>query len=280
MRTVNFSMSESTKILVIDDELVIIDAVIKICKLENYLVDSALTVKNAIDKINKNLYEILLCDIMMPDGDGFQILEAIQSKNIDAQLIMMTGYSTVENAVNSLYQGAIDFIAKPFTVDELLSSLFRAKRIKTLLKQQREYSENKQNVKLYYVDCPMKYFRLGYSSWLFEERDGSVLVGVCDIFLKAIESVVDIELYLPEDEISQGINCMTIKSENDRIHKILSPISGRIIEVNPKLKTNPNLIEKDPYFEGWVYRVIPADFGYEQKKLVPCSSDRMHIGIE
>lgn len=272
-------MSAASKILVIDDEQVIVDAVIKICKLEDYYVDYALTMIQAKEKISKNYYELLLCDIMMPDGDGFQILEEVQKKNIDSKVIMMTGYSTVENAVNSLYQGAVDFIPKPFTVDELLSSLFRAKRIKTLVKKQKESLENKHDVKVFFVDCPMKYFRLGYSSWLFEERDGSVLIGVCDIFLKAIESVVSFELLLPEEEIVQGINCMTIKSANDRVHKILSPISGRIIEQNPKLKTNPNLIEKDPYFEGWVYRVIPAELGYERKKLVPCSSDRMQIGI-
>ena len=62
---------------------------------------------------------------------------------------------------------------------------------------------------------------------------------------------------------------------NDRIHKVLSPVSGRIVEVNENLKKNPNLIEKDPYFEGWIYRVIPADLDYEIKNLVPCSSDRI-----
>lgn len=272
-------MSKSTNILVIDDEQVIIDAIVKICKLEDYSIDSALTISEAFEKISQNKYEIILCDIMMPDGDGFQILEQIQTKYNNTLVIMMTGYSTVENAVNSLYNGAVDFIPKPFTVDELLSSLYRARRIKLLKEQRKQILSRTENIEICFVDCPAKYFRLGCSSWLVEERDGSVLVGVCDIFLKAIESVVEIDLLMPEEELIQGISCITIKSENDRIHKVLSPISGRVIEVNDKLKINPKLIEKDPYFDGWVYRVIPADIGYELKKLVPCSSDRNNIGV-
>jgi FixJ family two-component response regulator/glycine cleavage system H lipoate-binding protein len=270
-------MSKPSDILVIDDEKVIIDAVVKICSFENYSVDVALNVKAAIEKISKKYYSIIVCDIMMPDGDGFQVLNELQTRNVDSALIMMTGYSTVENAVNSLYQGAIDFIPKPFTVDELISSIYRAKRYQQIKEKQKYSSIKDQKIELYYVDCPTKYFRLGHSSWLCEERDGSVLIGVCDLFLATIDSITEIEFLEPEDEIAQGISCLTMKSSDERLHRIHSPVSGRIIEMNKILKLNPNLIEKDPYFEGWVYRVIPSDLGYEIKNLIPCSSDRMQI---
>jgi len=267
-------MSNPADILVIDDEQVIIDAVVKICKLENHNVDAAINVKTAIEKISKNYYSIIVCDIMMPDGDGFQILDELRNKNIDSALIMMTGYSTVENAVNSLYQGAVDFIPKPFTVDELLSSVFRANKYQEIKKKQEELALKNIGQSLLYVTCPAKYLRLGYASWMFQENDGSVLIGLCDLFLKTIESVKEIEFLSAEEEIAQGVSCVTIKSGDDRTHKILSPVSGRIIEVNQNLKLNLNLVEKDPYFEGWIYRVIPNDIGYEIKNLVPCSSDR------
>ncbi len=273
-------MSKVSDILVIDDEKVIIDAVIKICSLENYSVDFASNVKTAIEMISKNYYSIIVCDVMMPDGDGFQILNEVQAKNSDSALIMMTGYSTVENAVNSLYQGAVDFIPKPFTVDELLGSIYRTSKYQQIKRRQKQALMENQEAELLYVDCPAKYYRLGYSSWLCEERDGSVLIGVCDLFLKTIESVIELEFSNLEEELVQGINCLTAKSGDDRIHKVLSPVSGRIIEVNENLKSNINLIEKDPYFEGWVYRIIPADLGYEIKNLIPCSSDRAQFGIQ
>ncbi|MBL7996760.1 response regulator [bacterium] len=268
-------MTKSTKILVIDDEQVIIDAVTKICSLENHQVDFALGVRSAIDKISQSYYSIIICDIMMPDGDGFQILDELRNRNVDSALIMMTGYSTVENAVNSLYQGAVDFIPKPFTVDELLSSIFRANKYQEIKKRQTDLSAQNNPSGFLYVSCPAKYLRLGYSSWMFQENDGSVLIGACDLFLKTIDSVRDIELLASEEEIVQGVSCAVIKSGDDRAHNILSPVSGRIIEVNHNLNLNTNMIEKDPYFEGWIYRVIPADIAYEIKTLVPYNSDRL-----
>lgn len=268
-------MNRVKDILVIDDEQVIIDAVIKISALDNYTVDSATNFNNAIDKISKNYYPIILCDIMMPDGNGFQILDELNEKNIDSTLIMTTGYSTVENAVNSLYNGAIDFIPKPFTVDELLSSLYRANKYQKIKEKQKNLFAQKNTDELLYVNCPTKYFRLGYSSWMVQEREGSVLVGVCDLFIKTFESVREIELQAVDDEIAQGICCVSFTSIKDRVHKLLSPVSGRIVEVNNSLITNSNLVEKDPFFEGWIYRVIPANIDYEIKLLIPCSSDRL-----
>ena len=268
-------MKERSDILVIDDEQVIVEAVDKICKLEDYPVDAALNVKTALEKISKHHYPIIICDIMLPDGDGFQILTKLQKINYNTALIMMTGYSTVENAVNSLYQGAIDFIPKPFTVDELLSSVVRTQKYLEIKKKQAEIFKQNNKNDLLYVTCPSKYLRLGYLSWVMQENDGSVLIGACDLFLKTIESVKEIELQSTDEEIAQGVSCVIIKSDDERIHKILSPVSGRIIEVNQKIIHNPNIIEKDPYFEGWIYRVIPADIGYETKFLIPCSSDRL-----
>ncbi len=268
-------MTKAADILVIDDEQVIIDAVIKICSLDNYSVDSAINVKTATEKITKNYYPIIVCDIMMPDGSGFEILDVLRKKGYKSTVIMTTGYSTVENAVNSLYKGAVDFIPKPFTVDELLSSVLRANNYQVITEKQRLLSQQKLNDEVLYVTCPAKYLRLGYSAWMFRESEGSVLIGVCDLFMKTVDLVEDIELQSSEDEIAQGISCASIKCSSDRTHKILSPISGRIVEVNENIKNNPSLIEKDPYFEGWIYRVIPANLDYEIKYLIPCSSDRL-----
>lgn len=268
-------MNTAANILVIDDEQVIIDAVVKICSLDKYSVESALNVQTAIDRISKNYYSIIVCDIMMPDGDGFQILNEIRNRNSGSALIMMTGYSTVENAVNSLYQGAVDFIPKPFTVDELLSSLYRAVKYQEIKKKQAELSGQNTAQSLLYVTCPAKYLSLGYSSWMHQESDGSVLIGICDLFLKTIESVKEIDFLKSEEEIAQGVSCVTVTSGDERTHKVLSPVSGRIIEVNHNLNMNTSIIEKDPYFEGWIYRVIPSDIQYETKNLVPYNSDRL-----
>ncbi len=268
-------MNKQFDILIIDDEQVIIDAVIKICSAEGYKVDSSINASDALSKIKKNIYRLFICDIMMPDIDGFQFLDEVMKSNILSPVIMTTGYSTVENAVKSLYKGAIDFIPKPFTADELLTSIYRGFKYLDLQKSISLYSNGKNDSSIIYVPCPAKYYRLGYSSWASPEHTGSVKIGVTDLYLKIIESVIDIEFLKIDDEIIQGNSCAQVKTKDDLIHSILSPVSGRIIEMNENLINNISLVEKDPYFNGWFYRIIPSDSEYELKHLTPCSSDRL-----
>ncbi|HEX9741101.1 MAG TPA: hypothetical protein VGA29_10030, partial [Ignavibacteriaceae bacterium] len=107
------------------------------------------------------------------------------------------------------------------------------------------------------------------------ENTGSILTGSTDLFIKTIENISDVELFQIDDEVVQGNPCAQIKDKEERLHPLLSPVSGRIIEVNQAIQKNKSLIEKDPYFEGWFYRLIPSDSEYELKNLINCSSDRM-----
>ena len=266
-------MKKDCDILVVDDEQVVIDAVVKICTSENYTVDAAIDAKEALQKFAKNKYKLIVCDIMMPGIDGFEFLDELNKRKISSPVIMTTGYSTVENAVKSLYAGAIDFIPKPFTADELINSIVRGMKYLEIQNSLKTYKRDGSEI--IYVPCPAKYFRLGYSSWVVEENLGSVLIGATDLFVKTIQNISDIELNQIDDEVVQGNSCAFIKDKEERMHPLLSPVSGRILEVNEDLKKNKSLIEKDPYFEGWFYRLIPSDSEYELKNLINCSSDRL-----
>lgn len=261
--------------MVIDDEQVILDAVKKICCAENYNVEGSLDVKDAFNKLERKKFDLLLCDIMIPEIDGFQFLDEINHRKIESPVIMTTGYSTVENAVNSLYKGAIDFIPKPFSADELLNSVARGMRYLENQKKIKEAEILKQDSALIYVPCPATYYRLGYAFWAHLENKGTAKIGVTDLFLKTIESVLEIKFLKTEDEIVQGTSCLQITCIDGLSHAVLSPVSGRIIEINEELSQNKTLIEKDPYFRGWLYRIIPNDIEYELKQLIPCSSDRV-----
>lgn len=266
-------MKKQWDILIIDDEQVVIDAVVKICSSEGFSVDWSIDAKDALNKFEKNLYSLIICDIMMPEIDGFKFLDELRKMEILSPVIMTTGYSTVENAVKSLYNGAIDFIPKPFTADELINSVNRG--MKYLEIQSSIKNFRKDDSSIIYVPCPAKYFRLGYSSWAASEDSGTILIGVTDLFLKTIDTLANIELFNIDDEIIQGNQCASIKDKNGKIHPLLAPVSGRIIDVNNDLIRNNNLIEKDPYFNGWFYRIIPSDSEYELKNLTNCSSDRL-----
>jgi CheY-like chemotaxis protein/glycine cleavage system H lipoate-binding protein len=266
-------MKKQWDILIIDDEQVVIDAVVKICSSEGYSVDWSIVAKDALHKFDKCSFRLIICDIMMPDIDGFKFLDEVGKLQISSPVIMTTGYSTVENAVKSLYNGAIDFIPKPFTADELINSVERG--MKYIEIQNSLNNLKNDDASIIYVPCPAKYFRLGYSSWAALENSGTILIGVTDLFLKTIDSLSEIDFFNIDDEVVQGNQCASLKDKNGRVHPLLSPVSGRIIEINGALSRNNNLIEKDPYFEGWFYRLIPSDSEYEIKNLTNCSSDRL-----
>jgi DNA-binding response OmpR family regulator len=262
-------MMQQYDILIIDDEQVILDAVIRICKEEGYSVDASIDAKNALQMIDKNFYKIIICDIMMPEVNGFEFLAETAKRKISSPIIITTGYSTVENAVTSLTTGAIDFIPKPFTADELLNAVSRGIKYAEL----QRLNSNSDSSSIVYVPCPATYLRLGYASWVFNENTGTALIGATDLFIKTIEQITEVELLERDEEIVQGNVCAQIKTA-DKNHPLLSPISGRILEANNHLINSKNLIEKDPYFQGWFYRIIPSDSEYELKNLIHCSSDR------
>ena len=264
-------MHSDKNILVIDDEQVVLDAVKKILGSENFNVDESKDATDALKKIDKHKFDLILCDIMMPDIDGFKFLDELNHRKNNTPVIMTTGYSTVENAVNSLYKGAIDFIPKPFTTEELLNSIFRG--IKYIEIQNKVSSNNDPT--LAYVPCPSKYSRLGYTSWVSIETKGSALIGITDLFLKTISAVLEVQLMKIDEEIVQGNPCAQIACTDLLTHSVLAPVSGRIVETNQELLRNKTIIEKDPYFEGWLYRIIPNDTKYELQRLTPCSSDRI-----
>ena len=264
-------MKKEKDILAIDDEQVVVNAIVKILGNENFSVDTSTNSSEALVKINSNKYNLIICDIMMPDADGFEILNQVQKSAASTPIIMSSGYSTIENAVRSLYEGAVDFVPKPFTADELISSVKRALKYSDLINLNSEF-ENQKN--LFFVSCPSKYRRLGYSTWSFTERDGTAIIGMTDIFIKSLEQIEEIIFPDGIEEVVQANSCLQIKTSDGLLHYVLSPISGRIVEKNFELINHKEILEKDPYFKGWVYRIIPTDYEYESKNLIPCSSDR------
>jgi len=268
-------MSRQYDILIIDDEQVVIDAVAKICTVEKLRVDAATDARQALVRAGKHQYRLIICDIMLPAMDGFQLLERMKPLGISTAFIMTTGYTTIENAVKSLYLGAIDFLPKPFTSEEFCSAVKRALKYITL----REYYTLKKGEKpdnlMLYVPCPAKYLRLGYGSWLVQDHDGSVRVGVTDLFLKTIDYIEKISLQPREREIYQGSPCAVLETKDGLPHSILSPVSGRILEKNRRIEEDLTLMEKDPFFDGWLYRMIPNDLGYQLKYLIPGGTEEL-----
>ena len=114
------------KILVVDDEALICNGCRMILEDRGHTVETCSTCSDGIEAIEKNHYDLVLLDMKLPDQEGSELLRAVQ-KNGGNRIIVMSGYATVQSAINSMKLGAIDYLPKPFTDDELLSVVKRAR---------------------------------------------------------------------------------------------------------------------------------------------------------
>ena len=106
-------------ILVIDDEVAVNNNIRKILVKKGYQVDQAVTKAEALEKIEARPYRLVLLDLKIPGVKGLELLKAVRDKNSATNVIIITGYASIETAVESARQGAVDYLPKPFTPDEI-----------------------------------------------------------------------------------------------------------------------------------------------------------------
>ena len=111
------------KILVIDDEPIVRISCERTLAPEGYDVTLTASGKEGLEIMEKETFGLVLLDLKMPDMDGIEVLDNIKGKWPDTKVVMVTGYSTVDTAVQALRFGAFNFIEKPFTPDTLLKAV-------------------------------------------------------------------------------------------------------------------------------------------------------------
>lgn len=126
---------ESSNILVIDDERVICDGCRVALSDKGHSVDICMTGRAGLDAILKGTYDLALLDMKLPDMDGMDILRTVEKEKLSVYVIVMTGYSSVQNAVEAMKLGAFDYLTKPFSDDELVLAVERAMEKKRLVEE-------------------------------------------------------------------------------------------------------------------------------------------------
>ena len=117
---------EPSNILIIDDERVMCDGCNLALSDKGHSVDICMTGGAGLDAILKGRYDLALLDMKLPDIDGMDILRAVRREKPGVYIIVMTGYSSVQNAVEAMKLGAFDYLSKPFSDDELVLAVERA----------------------------------------------------------------------------------------------------------------------------------------------------------
>ncbi len=123
------------KILIIDDERAIRRALKEILEFEGFEVEEAEHGKEGFEKAVAETFEVIFCDIKMPQMDGMEVLEAILKQNIETPVIMISGHGNVETAVQAIKKGAFDFIEKPLDLNRILVTVRNAKEKSSLVEE-------------------------------------------------------------------------------------------------------------------------------------------------
>ena len=129
---------EKTKILIAEDEKTQRDLLEGFLKKEGFSVDAVANGREALQKLEGDFYDIALIDYKMPELDGLQTLRKIRSLSPDLPVVMMTAYGTIETAVASMKEGALDYLTKPIDLDELLLIFQKVLERSHLIKENRE----------------------------------------------------------------------------------------------------------------------------------------------
>jgi DNA-binding NtrC family response regulator len=121
-------VTEELRILVVDDEPVILDSARKILAPEGLTVLTASDAETALAILKAQAPQILITDLILPGASGMKLLDAALEHDPGLVVVLTTGYTTPDNAAAALKHGAVDFLAKPFTYEELLASVARARQ--------------------------------------------------------------------------------------------------------------------------------------------------------
>ncbi|MCM0080059.1 sigma-54 dependent transcriptional regulator [Geomonas sp. Red32] len=113
-------------ILVVDDEAVIREGLTRILEGDSFAVEVAKNGHTAIEILQQREFDLIITDLKMPGMSGFEVLNAVKILQPDKPVIMITGFATVETAVDAMKNGAVDYIVKPFAPDQILEKVHRA----------------------------------------------------------------------------------------------------------------------------------------------------------
>ena len=261
--------NQKARILAVDDEKIILDSLRKTLVFAGYSIDTVEKGSEALGLIRKNDYDFVFTDLKMPGMDGVEVTRAVKHLRPDIDVIVVTGYASIDTAVETVRLGAVDYVQKPFTQDELLefvkSSLI--KRQDKLEKQMLHKvhlikpgtSESKSRFDL---NVPAGVFISPQHTWAKIELNGMVRVGLDDLVRKIFEKIDRVELSEAGRTIKRGETLFSLQY-GDYSLKIPSPLSGKIVVVNSEHADHPEWLSIKPFELSWMCGIEPSDLARE-----------------
>jgi CheY-like chemotaxis protein len=260
------------RILVIDDEEVVHVSLRRILGRGGHQVDTELSAVSGLERLAGQPYDLVITDLMMPEMNGIELLKEMRARGLNVPVLMITGYPTISTALEALRLDAMDYIAKPFTRQELLGPVHRALRrgmggeveASPVITETGPGSEGLER------SCPGMEtgvrMCLRRHSWALCCQDGTVKVGIQPSFLEGIGEISTAKLPEESDLVEQGYAGIYLRTVLEEEHAVFMPLSGRVVAVNEEVAGQAAAIDADT----WLVRVLPDRLDIELSRLSRC----------
>lgn len=257
------------RILAVDDEEIVLSSFRKILVLAGYAIDTVETGSEALGLIRKNDYDFVFTDLRMPEMDGVEVTKAVKHLRPDIDVIVITGYASIETAVETVKCGALAYIEKPFTEDELLAFVKTA-----LIKRQANLEKNmrhkirlirpgtRESESRFELNVPAGVFISPQHAWAKIEPNGTVQIGLDDLVRKIFGKFDHVELPSMAQKFAKGETLFTLKYGDYQL-KIPSPLSGKVISVNSEHAEHPEWLTIKPFQLSWMCGIEPSNLAAE-----------------
>jgi CheY-like chemotaxis protein/glycine cleavage system H lipoate-binding protein len=257
------------RILAVDDERIVLDSLRKMLTLAGYSVDTVEDGSEALGLVSRRDYDFVFTDLKMPGMDGVEVTRSVRHLRPDIDVVVITGYATIETAVETVRYGAMDYIEKPFTEDELLACVSAAliKRQARLEKEARHKIRlvkpgTRESKSRFELNVPAGAFVSPQHAWARIELNGAVCIGLDDLIRKIFTRADRVELPAPGKRIAKGSTLFSV-GFGDFSLDIPSPFSGNVISVNSEHAEHPEWLSIKPFELSWMCRLEPSNLAEE-----------------
>ena len=254
---------EKGRILVLDDDPIVTLSCKRILGAEGYSISTVEKGEDALNKLAKEDFDLLISDVRLPDINGMEVLKESRVLKPKTDVVIITGYPTLDDARESTKLGASEYIEKPFTPDFMLNV---AKKVfdtrgwilrKAFIDEFRDYV-----VPVKDNENPVIFYKEG--TWARPYKEGLWEIG-CDLrYWMLSGNLMYVEFIKNLDKLVAGQPFARIYSSSGKGSALLSPMNGELKEINNKANDVMCALIKDHLSEGWLLwlaKVFPLEQG-------------------
>ena len=244
-------MENKGKILVLDDDPVVTLSCKRILGAEGYNIITSGTGEDAIKKVSNEEFDLLISDIRLPDINGITVLRESKIVQPKLDVVIITGYPTLEDARESVKLGAFEFIEKPFTPEFMINVARKIFDNRGWILRKAFIDEFRNEiVSLRDTEDQIIYYKEG--TWARPATGGLWEIG-CDIrywLLSGQLTYIDLPDRL--DAVAAGESFAKIISSGGQTEELVSPMTGKVVAVNREANTAMSALVRDNLGEGWL----------------------------